>query len=246
MHRFAVLQVVLCVVCGCGGGYVMTAGDQLAPAGGEAATVIRLQQSELPLIAPAARDVAVRFFVGDGPQRAARTDRSGYAAVAVPVPPAAGTYEMTVALQDTQGDEASWPVRTFVWDAQQPVVAVELDAIPDEGQAMSDARAALASLARRANIVYLTSESLGDLDECRQFIQAAKLPDGPVLAWRKKPWPRRGIISPLPALRETFSRLETGVGRGKLAMSAYQAAGMKAVAIGKGGEAWAQLAEIKP
>jgi len=243
MRRCAVWMMLSCVVCGCGGGYVMTAGDQLAPAGGEAATVIRLQQSELPLVTPPARDVAVRFCVADCPQRSARTDKNGYAAAAVPLPAAPGSYEMTVAIQDTQGEEARWAVRTFAWDADRPVVAIELDALPHDGKALLEARAALAAMAQRANILYLTRQEIDDLDECRRCLQADDLPDGPVLSWHRTRWPHKGIVSPLPALREQFPYLEVGIGASKLAMAAFEQAGMKGLAVGEGGQSWAELAK---
>ena len=45
--RNMVLTTLCLVACGCGGGYTMTAPDQVAPAGGQAAVVVRLTRDEV-------------------------------------------------------------------------------------------------------------------------------------------------------------------------------------------------------
>ena len=65
---------------GCGGQYILTVPDQVAPAGGQAATVARLQRSEFGSFAPPVKKAALRFQADGGPLRGAYTDSQGYAA----------------------------------------------------------------------------------------------------------------------------------------------------------------------
>ena len=188
MHR-AVPWVVLVSLCGgCSGGYLLTAADCLAPAGGQAPVVVRLQHRELPRVTPPAKAEALRFRVAQGPLRAAQTDKNGYASALVPVPQAAGVYPMAISLQDIEGEEAHWEVRTFVWDPGRPIVAVDLDALPRRGRGDAEARAALTGLAEKANLVYLTDDPIAKFPKLRQTLAWAELPEGPILPWRAEGW----------------------------------------------------------
>ena len=146
MRRAAVWIVWASVCGGCSGGYLLTAADSLAPAGGEAPVAVRLQHRELPGVTPPA-NAALRFQVADGPWRAAHTDKNGYASAIVPVPQLAGAYPLTVTVQDIEGREARWDLRVFVWDTRRPIVAVDTDALFRRGYGVADAQDVV--LARR-------------------------------------------------------------------------------------------------
>jgi hypothetical protein len=271
MHRAAV-WIVLAGLGGCSGGYALTAPDGVGPAGGEVPVVVRLQHRELPFFTPAVQAQALRFRVAGCPLRAAQTDKNGYACAAVPVPSTAGVYPLAVALQDIEGEEARWELRTFVWDPQQPIVAVDLDALLRRGQGTGDAQAALTNLSDKAYILYLTDEPAARYPRLHDRLAAAGLPDGPILPWRGEEWwqlqrweqqwrqqewrqwgwwKKMIIVSPLAGLREVFPGLQVGIAGSKLAVQAFQQAGMKCllvggvVAVGEGLQptSWAELAE---
>jgi hypothetical protein len=226
------------VLGGCGGGYVLTAPDAVAPAGGEAPTVVRLQRKELPLVAPPAQAAPLRFRVAEGPTRAARTDKKGYASAAVPVPQTVGVFPMTVALQDVEGRETAWELRTFVWAPDRPIVAVDLEALPHGGRGVEQAKTALENLALHANVLYLSDHSVAKFPKLRKALAAAGLPDGPILSWRAKGWWTQQVVSPLAGLRKVFPKLRGGIAGSRLAVRAFESAGMKCLVVG--GKAIAQ------
>jgi hypothetical protein len=254
MPRQAVWAVLIGVgvLGGCSGGYVLTAPDAVCPVGGQAPAVVRLQRKELPLVAPPAQAAPLRFQVAGGPARAARTDAKGYASTSVPVPQAAGVYPMTVTLQDVQGQEAAWELRAFVWDPDRPVVAVDLQAVPHGGREAEDAKAALKNLALHANVLYLSGHSVAKFPKLRKALEAAGLPEGPILSWRVAGWRRDKVVSPLGDLRKVFPKLEVGVAGSSLAVRAFESTGMTCLVVGGGvsprGQAvrrtsWKELAE---
>ncbi len=222
------------VLGGCGGGYVLTATDSVAPPGGQVPIVVRLQRKELPLMTPAVQAAPLRFQVAEGPPRAARTDKKGYAAATVPVPSTAGVYPLTVALQDVQGQEAAWELRAFVWAPDRPAVAIDLDALPHGGRDAGHAKAALEKLAGYAHPLYLTDCPVGEFPKLRKALEAAGLPEGPILSWRATGWQRDKVISPLGELRKVFPKLQLGVAGSRLAVRTFESAGMKCLSVGGG------------
>jgi len=265
--RFSFILVVTAAMAGCGGQYILTVPDQVAPAGGEAAVVVRLQRSEIYRIVLPAAQTLLRFRVEDGPMRAAYTDKLGYAGTTVPVPAAPGVYTMSVSLQDTEGDEAGGEVRVYVWDARKAIVAVDMDSLPLAGTTQaSGARAALARIAREANILYLTRRSVASHGYGHGQLSVCGYPDGPVLLWRRQRWHivrtgrftvrmvvEKRLVSQLAELRKVFAGLSTGLCTSRLAAKAFTQAGMRCVVVGDAKvelpnvtrrETWANLAVV--
>jgi hypothetical protein len=245
MRPFLAWTVLACFCGGCAGGYALTAPDCLAPAGGTVPVVVRLQHRELPFFTPPVKTTALRFRLAEGPVRAAQTDKGGYAALSVPAPATPGVYPVNVALQDIEGEEATWDVLTFVWDPRRPIVAVDMDAVVHRVVAVAEARAAMARLAQTANVLYLSDASVATFPKLHQILDGAGLPDGPILVWGQEGWwqwpwwKTKTIASPLGRLREVFPHLETGIAGSRLAVGAFQQAGMRCLLVtplGGGGE----------
>jgi len=153
----ALFVLLLALTCtGCGGYYVLTTPDQVAPLGEDAPVVIRLQLNDFLFIRTPAKDKPMRFAVRGGAERVAHTNEQGYAGTIVPVPDRPGRYLMSVDLTDTEGEELAGLANVYVWDAARPVVVVDSDALP-VGRRGGAAVAALGKLAAGGtNIVYLT------------------------------------------------------------------------------------------
>jgi hypothetical protein len=241
--------------CGCGGEYVLSAPDQVAPAGGEAVAVVRLGRSEIWRLVLPVEKAGIEFRVGEGPSRAAFTDDYGYAAAAVPVPEKPGKYRMTIAHKDREGDTAAAEAPVYVWDASRAVLAVDLAAVPmDEGYEAGAARRALAEAAKRGNVLYMARQSSRASREAHAALEQAGYPDGPVILWRRQAWHvepwtalrlpvvvvERRLISPLPALKEMFPGLTTGVATDSLAAEAFEGASLKCV------RSWSDLSPAGP
>ena len=95
--RQTLTATCLALLCaGCGGQYLLTVSDQVAPAGGEAAVVVRLQRSEFYMVYVAVKDAAIRLQVGRGKDRGAYTDALGYAGTTLPAPETVGRYMLSV------------------------------------------------------------------------------------------------------------------------------------------------------
>ena len=266
MRRTAAIILLAASLAGCGGQYILTAGDQVAPAGQDAAVVARLQRTEFWIYAQSVHNEPLRFRIGNGLQRNAFTDRLGYAGTTVPVPDMPGRFPMTIDVQDKHGDEAAAAVPVYVWEPNAPVVAVDLDCLPDAGttQAESAARA-LWRLAEHGNICYLTRRPVKRHARAHESLAERNCPDGPILLWHRQRWHIiRGrwrmpkvvvetrLVSQLPELRRRFPRLAIGICDGPLAGEAFVQAGMRCVVIGSGsiGQAdvlryrdWTDLAE---
>jgi len=258
-------------VGGCGGHYIVTIPDQVAPAGGETTTVVRLQRNDFFVLAPAVKEAALRFRVADGPERGAYTDKFGYAAAAVPVPDRPGRYPLTVSHLDIYGDEVVATGEVHVWDPNRPVIAVDMDCLPGRlfGSSAEGARA-LRRLVVGAHVVYLTRESTRHHGAAHKTLTQAGYPAGPILTWRRQRWhivrdgrfklPRivveSRLVSQLGGLRKLLPGLTVGVCDSALAAKAYAAAGLKVVLVGKASvevstelrrrSSWADLAETGP
>jgi hypothetical protein len=237
MRRILGWIALACCCGGCAGGYALSAPDCLAPVGGTVPVVVRLQHRELPFFTPPGKTIALRFRLAEGPMRAARTDKNGYAAVSLRAPQATGVYPVNVALQDVEGEEATWDILTFVWDSSRPIIAVDLDAVVQRGAAVPEARAAMTHLAKTANILYLTDAEVATFPRVHQVLNGAGLPDGPILVWGQQPWwqwpwwTAKPVASPLQRLREVFPHLETGIAGSHLGVEAFRQAGMKCLLV---------------
>lgn len=234
---------------GCGGQYILTVPDQLAPAGGEATTVVRLQRNDFFVLAPATKDALMQFRIAGGPLRAAYTDKFGYAGTTVPVPAEPGRYRLVVSHLDIYGDEVTAERPAYVWKADRPAIAVDMDCLP--GLWLGDAKSAAVALRRLAdgaNVLYLTRRSTRRHPGAHKRLRNAGYPDGPILLWRRERWhivreKWRGVpivrvvvesrlVGQLPEVRKTFPGLTVGICNSQLAASAFSAAGLRCVVVG--------------
>ncbi|MDY6912952.1 MAG: hypothetical protein SVT52_00620 [Planctomycetota bacterium] len=247
MRRIWPLLVCLLATSGCGGYYILTVPDHLAPAGDETAVVVRLQRNDFFILAMPVKGAVMRFQVGGDQQRAAYTDDLGYAGATLQAPDESGRYLMRVSHLDREGEEVYAEVLVYAWRANRPVIAVDLDGLPRAaGGKLWDARDALKRLNRGANLIYFTRKDVKDHDKAHRMLAAAGFPDGPVLLWRRKRWHIvRGrwkmpkvvvesrLVSQLAEIRGLFPALNKGVCNSEIAAKAFAAAGLKPVVIGK-------------
>ncbi|MCD6364646.1 MAG: hypothetical protein J7M14_02100 [Planctomycetes bacterium] len=174
---------------GCSGQYVLTVGDQIAPTGGAAAVVVRLQQYEFATHKRSLQDMPVRFRIDDGPERAAFTDELGFAGVSLAAGKTEGKKRLLVSLQTASGDEVSTEAPLYVWNKNSPIVAVDLDSLPDKADPQAPhAAKALGKLSADTHILYLTRQSPYRKARIRAKVAALGYPDGPILLWRWKDW----------------------------------------------------------
>lgn len=268
MARWPWLWLGVVALGGCGGQYILTVPDQLAAAGGLTATVVRLQRNDFFVLAPAVEEAAMRLRIADGPERGAYTDEFGYAGAAMAAPAKPGRYALTVKHLDIFGDEVVGEGPVYVWAADRPAVAVDLDCLPGLwlGDA-KDAAGALRGLATKPNILYLTRRSTRDHAAAHEQLRKAGYPDGPILLWRRQRWhivrdgrlklPRvvveTRLVNQLPEVRKMFPKLDVGICDSSLAAKAFAAAGLRCVVVGPPAgaagegvtrhESWADLAQ---
>ena len=202
MLRILLLAIPVVHASGCGGFYVLTVPDQVSSLKKEAVATLRLQRNDFLILTLPEERRPMRFSIcrrdeasGElvrGGEKSAKTDDNGYAGVAFqlslpPVSDKPGRYEISVDLQDIMGEELHAQVPLFVWDPARPVVAVDFDSIPRTGLSdMEEAVAALTSLAKRANIVYLTRTQDRLRADQREWLLRDGYPDGPILLWQRK------------------------------------------------------------
>lgn len=233
---------------GCGGYYIMTVPDQVSRSGGQVVPVARLQRNDFFILAVEVKKTPLVFRIDKGQERAAYTDNMGYAGVQLDVPHSPGKYNLNVLLQDFEGEVVQQNVPVFVFDPSEPVVAVELDCLPNEGSLYSDeVAAAMRSIARRANIIYLTRRDPSTQAAAHEWFKRAGLPDGPVLLWQRQRWHivREGrfnlpriviesrLDSQLDSLKEVFPNFTTGICQSNLAGKAFREAGLTPIFVGK-------------
>jgi len=251
--------VLAAALGGCGGQYILTVPDQLAPAGGQTAAVIRLQRNDFFVLSLPVKSAPVRFRVDDGPERAAYTDDLGYAGAMMPAPAATGLYTLDIAHLDKWGDEVTGKGAFYVWDPNAPAVAVDMDCLP--GLLLGSARGAAAAIGRLAtggNVLYLTRRAARELGDAHRRLRRAGYPEGPILTWQRENWhivyedrfglrikmPRvvveTRLVNSLPAVRQTFTGLQAGVCDSALAARAFERAGLKVLRLGELGAAGGQ------
>lgn len=245
MFRMSIAVVLSAALGGCGGHYILTVPDQIAPAGGDATTVVRLQRNDFFVLSLPVKDAPIRFRVAEGKERAAHSDKLGYAGTTVSVPATVGRHVLNVDLQD-RGDEIHTEAPVYVWDPDRPILAVDLDTLPQIwAEEIDQARPALQSLAGRMNILYVTRRPVSEHAAAHEMLAGLKYPDGPVLLWQRERWHivRSGwrlpkivietrMVSQLAELRKTFKNLETGLCTGWLAARGFAGAGMRCVIVG--------------
>lgn len=236
--------VAALAVGGCGGQYVLTVPDQVAPAGGQVRTIVRLQRHEFLRLTPAVEDAALRFRVDDGPARAAFTDEDGYAAVALPAPDEPGRHEVSIAYQDHYGDELAGAAPLYVFPPDARIVAVDVDCLPPASETEIAAKA-LQRIAADARVLYLTRSEVREHARVHERLERGGYPDGPVLLWQRRRWrlvegtwrlPKVEyevrLVNQLSELREDFPGLGAGVCDSELAAKAFTDAGLETVLVG--------------
>lgn len=231
------------VHAGCEGNFVMTAPDQIAPAGGQAMAVLRLQRNEFAGFLVPVEKAAIRLQVENGPVRGTFTDKQGYAAAAVPVGNELGKYHLGIAHLDRNGDEAQGFFPVFVWNPEEFLLAVELDGLLKSTDPA--AREAMKELANCYHIVYFTDRPPSEHARMHAQLQAAALPDGPILAWQQESWRLEQdgkmwrlvvedrTISALARLRTQFPELKQGIAFSGKSARAFHEAGLKVNLVGK-------------
>ena len=259
MCRMPAVLVLGAFLGGCAGGYTLTVPDQVAPAGREATTVVRVQRHEFWVLWLPVEEAALRFRLGASPQRGAYTDKLGYAGTTVAVPDGPGRYAMTVAHLDRQGDEVTAEIPVYVWDPSRPVLAVDLDCLPPSwSDAADDAAKGLRGMAESANICYFTRRGVAAHPHAHEALRNGQYPDGPILLWQRERWHIvRGrwrmpkvvvetrLVSELPEFRKRFPSLQMGICTGGLAGKAFAEAGVKCLVIGSAGVGPADVSRYK-
>ena len=234
------------MLAGCGGQFVLYAPDPVAPAGQEAPMVVRLERLELFNAPAPVRETCVRFQATEGEQ-AAFTDKEGYAGVALRAPLRPGNYSLRVAVQAKEGEEVTQLGRFYVWAKEQRVIAVDLDSLPGVlSLQAAGGRAAMAHVAARANVLYLTQKPTSEHARAHRTLAQCGYPDGPILLWQSRRWEvvtRGGVpmpqilwegrlVSQLPLLRKQFPGLTSGISTSSAAAAAFREAGIRPVIVG--------------
>ena len=229
---------LLGALAGCSGEYILTAADSVALPGEPAAVVVRLQRREFWFHCPPVRGAAITFRDQCGNLRCARTDKHGYAAVAIPAPESPGSYTVELHLQDSLGYTVSGRALIFVLDPGRPVVAVDADSLPAEVGPAQAAGKALARLARSAQVVYLSEALRGAPERARRRLSQMGCPSGPVIGWRHRPTLRRRLggksagPGPLAMLKRRLPKLTCAVTANPAAAEALKRAGLKVCLVG--------------
>ena len=270
MIRAITLLLGAAIICGCEGQYILTVPDQVVPVGSDAPVVVRVQRYEFASWRMSIEGEPMRFRIADGLERCAFSDELGFAAATTPAPQKPGKYDLLVALQDKQGDEAAIRAPAFVWPADAPVAAVDLDSLPGPGRQWApQAREAVVRLAKTLRIVYVTRISPYEHASLRAKVSECRYPDGPILVWRAKyrHFARTGplrfpklvtearMVADLSFLRKRFKNLTLGVSTSSESARAFRAAGLTPVVIGASKadvegaiwrDSWSDMAERLP
>jgi len=223
---------------GCGGEFILVTPDVAAPAGSDAAIVVRLQRREFWRHAPPLGESALTFQLADGPLRAARTDKAGYAAVALDLPDRIGRYDVAIHHQDTLGDTVSGTVSVYVLDPDRPAALVDLDSLPTAGKQAPAAARALTRIAQATQVVYGTHRHAATPAEARRVLAKAGFPPGPVLPYAAgDPWYTvRRWRDPQPVAADFIKRrlpnLRWGIAAEDDEAEAFLRAGLTVVGVG--------------
>ena len=253
---------------GCGGNYILTVPDMVAPAGGEGVAVVRLQRADFLYVPMPVKEALIQLQVDEEPRRGAYTDTLGYAGTALASPVKPGRYKLKASHSDHWGDEILAESRAYVWDPKAPAVAVDLDCLPGMALGFSkQSSLALGRAAKGANILYLTRRSSSSHAKLHAQLTNAGYPDGPILEWQRQYWhivrdgkyynmPRvvfeNRMVSQLSDLRTMLPSLAVGICEGSLAAKAFAESNMRVVIVGSAKveakdvvrrASWSELAE---
>jgi len=233
---------------GCGGYYILTVPDHIAPSGGEAVVVSRLQRNDFFVLSVPVSDAAIRFRLGGEQLRGAYTDETGYAGTVLEAPDEPGAYRLNVAHMDPEGEEVQAWAPLYAVSPDRDVIVVDKDCLPTgRDEEVYDAARAISHLARKSSILYLTRTPVKEHRQAHQELQALGYPDGPILPWRRKRWhivrsgrfnlPRvvfeSHLESQLSTLRGMFDGLNVGLCGSPIAARAFADAGMRTIFVGK-------------
>ena len=209
--------------------------------------VVRLQRNDFFVLNFPVKGALIRFGIPDGSERAAYTDKLGYAGTTMTAPTKPGRYTVRIDHMDSEGQEVSGVAPLFVWDPARPVVAVDIDSLPSVvSEDAVGARGALKRLTALANIVYLTREPIRKHYRMHCRLTVDGYPDGAVMRWTRQRWRietqgrykmpnvivESRLISQLSEVRRTFPKLSVGICTSDLAAKAFADAQMHAVIIG--------------
>jgi len=243
------LMSMVCLA-GCGGQYTLSSGDHLAAVGTEAPVVVRLQRNDFFVLNLAVKDALIRFRLADGLERAAYTDKLGYAGTTVQAPGRPGRYTLRLDHTDIEGEQVVAEAPFYVLDPGRQAVAVALDDLPTgDSYEAKVAASYLNDLAETASIIYLTKRSVRYHQALHAQLEQASCPDGPILLWQRQYWHivRQGkykvprvvvetrLVSQLGELRKILPGLSVGICGSEVAARAFNDAGMKAVVVGPAG-----------
>ncbi len=264
MPRMTIILLCVATVSSCGGRYVLTVGDQVAPLGGEAAVVVRLQQMEVGPLKRSVQGAALRFSIGQNAERGAFTNELGFAGTTVPAGSREGKLPLLVSCQSSSGDEISARALAYVWKKDSPAVAVDLASLGGRDSAAGAVEALGKLAAEGVHILYLTQTSPYDLAKTKAKLAEAGFPDGPLLVWMRKdyhlarvgplnlPWlaGETTLSSRVSYLRKLLVGLACGICGSPRAADAFSKAGIRPIVIGGRGyggpkalhlRSWAQL-----
>ena len=245
--RTAAVVLLVAALGGCSGKYILTIPDQVAPPGGHASAVLRLQQYEFGAIRRIIEDGPMRLSVAGLAEKGCFTDELGFSAASVPVPKEPGKYDLLVQMQNAQGHETSGTAPVYVWTRNSDIVAVDADSIDmSDTLQVARARKALSQIAADAHILYLTRRHAEDVHLVRAALTEAGYPDGPVLVWLRSYWhlvrtgrlsvpkivTEANLVCDLARMRETFSGLKVGISASPAAIRAFAKAKMTPVVVG--------------
>ncbi len=251
MGRGSVITAVLTLAlgAGCGGHYILLVPDHVAPVATDAAVVIQLRRNDFFILDLVVKDALMEFRVEGDRMRAAFTDKLGYAGTSVPVPDRVGRYHVLVNHADHQtSEEIAGVAYLYVWDAAEPVMAVDLDSLPYLGHPdVPAAQAVLRRLARKGNVLYLTRQKVEEHDLAHGRIMACEYPEGPVLLWRRQRWHivREGrfriprvivearLVNQLAEIKRMFPGLKKGLCGSNIAAEAFAKAGLSCTVVGE-------------
>jgi hypothetical protein len=199
--------------------------DSLAVPGHPVSLIAELVEEGIFTHAPLGGEV-LAFFQGDRSLGHAMTGGDGRAVKSF-VPPALGVVAVAVRLENVRRvTAAATTARVFVWDRRHPLVWVSFSALvprarkpgpgfsfpglgdkpPDpEGEAVK----ALATVSRRAHLVYVTAADRMEVPELRQWADQHRLPAGPIFSVNSGP---RGLAHEIETRRrEGWNNIKGGL-----------------------------------
>ncbi len=247
--RFSNTVAVLLLIAACGDEpreARLQGFDAVATPGSAVTLRAKLERHGALGIHPDVRGAELVFRKGHQELGRARTGRDGLASLEWRPDP--GTHELTVELPADHAWKGGRAVlRVFVRDASRPVLVIDLDGTiclgstrevlsspPEKVPVFPGAQAALETLARSYDLLYLTARDDALVASSRAWLDHHRFPQGPLLVRDLTLWTlsaERHKREMLLELKKSF-RLAAGVGDREEDAAAYLAAGMVAILIG--------------